>query len=167
MINKQTQFLKLIEKHQGILYKVSRMYMDFDQDQEDLRQEIIYQLWKSYEKFKGDSHFSSWMYRVAINTAITYFKKDKKRVDKDQLSDRMDIKADEEDFEEESKLAHFYRAVKTLNMVEKALILLSIEGQSHKQIAANLGLSEVNTRVKLNRTKNKLRILIKNQGYEF
>ena len=78
-----------------------------------------------------------------------------------------DFADDEEDFEEESKLAHFYRAVKTLNMVEKALILLFIEGQSHKQIAANLGLSEVNTRVKLNRTKNKLKILIKNQGYEF
>ena len=167
MVSKQTEFLQLIEQHQGILYKVSRMYMDFDQDQEDLRQEIIYQLWKSYEKFKGDSQFSSWMYRVAINTAITYFKKDKKRVDKDQLSDRMDIKADEEDFEEESKLAHFYKAVKTLNKVEKALILLFIEGQSHREIAANLGLTEVNTRVKLNRTKNKLKTLIKNQGYEF
>tara|TARA_B100000809_G_C15126800_1_gene526630 strand:+ start:1500 stop:1925 length:426 start_codon:yes stop_codon:yes gene_type:complete len=141
--------------------------MDFDQDQEDLRQEIIYQLWKSYGKFKGNSQFSSWMYRVAINTAITYFKKDKKRIVTNELNDGIDIKAVEEDFEEESKLTHFYRAVKTLNRVEKALILLFIEGQSHKEISASLGLTEVNTRVKLNRTKSKLKTLIKNQGYEF
>lgn len=167
MESKQAEFLKLIEKHQGILYKVSRMYMDSDQDQEDLRQEIVYQLWKSYEKFKGNSQFSSWMYRVAVNTAITYFKKDKKRIDKAELDAQLDVKLEEEDLTEESKLAHFYRAVKKLNKIEKAIILFFIEGLSHKEIASNLGLTEVNTRVKLNRTKIKIKTLIKNQGYEF
>ena len=167
MESKQAEFLKLIEKHQGILYKVSRIYMDSDQDQEDLRQEIVYQLWKSYEKFKGNSQFSSWMYRVAVNTAITYFKKDKKRIDKAELDAQLDIKLEEQDLTEESKLAHFYRAVKKLNKIEKAIILFFIEGLSHKEIASNLGLTEVNTRVKLNRTKIKIKTLIKNQGYEF
>lgn len=167
MESKQAEFLNLIEKHQGILHKVSRMYMDSDQDQEDLRQEIVFQLWKSYEKFKGKSQFSSWMYRVAVNTAITYFKKDKKRIDKAELGEQLDVKFEEEDLTEESKLAHFYRAVKKLNKIEKAIILFFIEGLSHKEIASNLGLTEVNTRVKLNRTKIKIKTLIKNQGYEF
>lgn len=143
------------------------MYMDTEVDQEDLRQEIIFQLWKSIDKFKGDSQFSSWMYRVAINTSITYFKKDKRRPDKSEIIPNLDISDETESDEKESQLAHFYKAVKTLNKIEKAIILLFIEGYSHNDIAKQLGLSSGNTRVKLNRTKQKIKELIKKQGYEF
>ena len=78
MEKKQQKFLNLIEDHKGILYKVSRMYMDNSEDQNDLIQEIVFQLWKSYERFEGNSQFSTWMYRVSLNTALTYFKKEKK-----------------------------------------------------------------------------------------
>ncbi|WP_437918662.1 RNA polymerase sigma factor [Sphingobacterium sp. LRF_L2] len=78
MDKKEKQFLKLITSHKGILHKVGRIYMDTISDREDLHQEIIIQLWKSYESFKGDSEFSSWMYRVAVNTAISYYKKEKR-----------------------------------------------------------------------------------------
>ena len=74
----QTEFLRLIEQHKGILYKVSKMYMDNSEDQNDLVQEIVLQLWKSYERFEGNAQFSTWMYRVSLNTALTYFKKEKK-----------------------------------------------------------------------------------------
>lgn len=141
--------------------------MDSDVDREDLEQEIIFQLWKSFEKFDGKSKFSTWMYRVALNTSITYFKKNKRRVDRDSINHQIDIKDEIDDSNEESKLAHFYRAVKSLNKVEKALILLFIEGHSHKEIGGHLGLSEGNARVKLNRTKKKLQKIIKEQGYEF
>lgn len=164
---KEKEFLGLIEQHSGVLYKVSRMYMDTEVDQEDLRQDIIFQLWKSIDKFKGDSQFSSWMYRVAINTSITYFKKDKRRPDKSEINPNLDITDEVETDEKESQLAHFYRAVKTLNKIEKAIILLFIEGYSHNEIAKQLGLSSGNTRVKLNRTKQKIKDLIKKQGYEF
>lgn len=73
-------FLNLMEAHKGILHKVARLYMDSPEDREDLQQEIMIQLWKSYQNFKGDSAFSSWMYRVAINTAISYFKKENEEV---------------------------------------------------------------------------------------
>ena len=167
MKNQQKIFLKLLEEHRGILIKITRVYMDNDADREDLQQEIVFQLWRSYERFTGKSKFSTWMYRVALNTAITYFKKEKRRVDRNHISEKFEIRAEENDDRKESQLAHFYKAVQELNKVEKALILLFIEGQSHKEIADNLGLSEVNARVKLNRTKKKIQQLIKNQGYEF
>lgn len=76
----EQEFLTAINKHKGILYKVSRMYFDNLEDQEDLFQEIILQLWKSLHTFKGNCAFSSWMYRVALNTAIVFFKKKEKAI---------------------------------------------------------------------------------------
>ncbi len=142
------------------------MYMDAPEDREDLEQEIIFQLWRSYDRYRGDSKFSTWMYRVAINTAITYFKKDKRRTDNVELDTQLDIELDENSFESE-RLAHFYQAVKKLTRIEKAIILLFIEGNSHQSIAESLGITPVNARVKLNRTKKKLKEIIKEQGYEF
>jgi RNA polymerase sigma-70 factor (ECF subfamily) len=143
--------------------------MDSKADQEDLQQEIIYQLWKSFPRFKGDSKFSTWMYRVALNTAITFYKKDLKRLDKQ--NGELDINnatfTVEEHGTKDLQLRHFYQAIKKLNKIERALILLFIEGNSHQEIGHSLGLSEGNARVKLSRTKVKLQEIIKNQGYEF
>ncbi len=163
---KEKEFLALMSTHKGILHKVGRMYMDTAEDQEDLHQEIIIQLWKSYGNFKGESEFSSWMYRVAVNTAITYFKKEKRRSDtfayeivKEPVSEPYDTKKEEQ-------LALFYKAVQQLTAVEKAIILYFMEGLSHKEIGSQLGITEVNARVKLNRTKEKLQDIIKKSGYE-
>ncbi|WP_229731815.1 RNA polymerase sigma factor [Chishuiella changwenlii] len=143
------------------------MYMDDIEDQNDLVQEIVLQLWKSYERFQSKSQFSTWMYRVSLNTALTYFKKEKKKSDRYTFLENLD-KVDETDtLEKETQLELFYKAVHELNKVEKALIFLFLEGQSHKEIASNLGITEVNARVKLNRTKEKIQIIIKTYGYEF
>nr|WP_262897294.1 sigma-70 family RNA polymerase sigma factor [Faecalibacter bovis] len=156
-----------MDKHKGILYKVSRMYMDNSEDQNDLVQEIVMQLWKSYERFEGNSQFSTWMYRVSLNTALTYFKKEKKKSERFTFLENVD-KVDEVDSnEKEQQLELFYKAVHELNKVEKALIFLFLEGQSHKEIGQNLGITEGNARVKLNRTKDKLQNIIKTYGYEF
>lgn len=163
----EQEFLTLIIQHKGILYKVSRMYFDNLEDQQDLFQEIILQLWKSLDSFKGNSQFSSWMYRVALNTAIVFFKKEKRKPDKFNSIKVEPIAQDVYSTEKDLQLVHFYKAVKELNKIEKALILQFIEGFSGKEIADNLGLSEVNVRVKLNRTKKKLQEIIKTQGYEF
>lgn len=160
-------FLTAIDTHKGILYKVSRMYFDKLEDQQDLFQEIILQLWKSLGSFKGESEFSSWMYRVALNTAIVFFKKEKRKPDNYVSIKNEPIAYEDYDNEKDQQLVHFYKAVKQLNKIEKALILLFIEGFSGKEIAENLGLSEVNVRVKIKRTKSKLQKIIKTQGYEF
>lgn len=167
MESTEQEFLARIETHKGIIYKISRMYMDNSADQEDLFQEIIYQVWKSYASFGGQSQFSSWMYRVALNTAIVFLKREKKKPEtSEEMPEHLAI---EEDFsgEKELQLEHFYQAVQKLEKIEKALVFYYLEDYSHKEIAENLGISEVNTRVKLNRAKNKIKELIKKQGYEF
>ncbi|WP_230466649.1 sigma-70 family RNA polymerase sigma factor [Faecalibacter macacae] len=143
------------------------MYMDNDEDRNDLIQEIVLQLWKSYERFEGNAQFSTWMYRVSLNTALTYFKKEKKKTDKYTFLDNLDRIDEVDSNEKETQLELFYKAVHELNKVEKALIFLFLEGQSHKEIGQNLGITEGNARVKLNRTKDKLQTIIKTYGYEF
>lgn len=159
-------FLNLIEVHKGILHKVARLYMDSSEDREDLQQEIIIQLWKSYQNFKGESAFSSWMYRVAINTAISYFKKEKRRSDVYNYDGAKEPENEDYNPEKDRQLEVFYQAVQELNAVEKALIFYFMEGLSHRETGIQLGLSEGNVRVKLNRTKEKLQQIIKKTNYE-
>ena len=161
MHDTQKIFLQQINENKGIIHKVTKMYMDNPLDQEDLFQEIVMQLWKAYPSFKGTSKFSTWMYRVALNTAIVFFKKDHRKVDKASLNEQIEIADFSDSHEKEEKLAYLYKAVQELNQIEKALIFLFLENQSHREIAQNLGITEVNARVKLNRTKEKLQQIIK------
>lgn len=167
MREKEQEFLNRIESHKGILYKVSKMYMDNSDDQQDLFQEIVCQLWKSYESFRNESQFSTWMYRVAVNTAIVFLRKEKRKVDRYEIASE-NVKDDEGDSHiKESQLDHFYKAVQKLEKIDKAIIFYQLEGFSHKEIGENLGISEGNARVKLNRAKEKLKEIIKKQGYGF
>lgn len=167
MKNLEQEFLQLLENHKGILHKISRMYMDNSDDRNDLVQEMIYQLWKSYKRFEGNSQFSTWMYRVCLNTALTFFKKEDKKIKTNEIRDDFDHLYEEQSDIKEDQLKHFYVAVQQLNRVEKAIVFLYLEGKSHKEIGSDLGISEGNARVKLNRTKDKLQQIIKDNGYEF
>ena len=162
MDSKESLFLQTIGQNKGMLFKICRIYQDDPQDRDDLLQEIILQLWAVFDSYRGESKITSWMYRVALNTAITFFKKQKRRPDKDQMPPEFDRA--EEPFaagEKEEQLALFYKAVQQLTKVEKALIYLYMEDQPYEEIAAALGISQVNVRVRLNRVKNKLKDIIK------
>lgn len=164
----EATFLQLINQHKGILYKASRIYADSTEDREDLQQEILIQLWKSYQNFKGNSEFSTWMYRVAINTAITFLKKEKQRATHHtDSSHHFEFQSEEYNPSKDKQLEIFYKAVQELKPLEKAIIFYFMEGLSHKEIGNNMGLSEGNARVKLNRTKEKIQYIIKKSGYEF
>lgn len=164
----ETTFLKLVNRHKGIVYKASRIYADSVEDREDLQQEILIQLWKSYQNFKGNSEFSTWMYRVAINTAITYLKKEKQRSGSHtEVPHHFEVQQEDYNSVKDRQLEIFYSAVQELNPLEKAVIFYFMEGMSHKEIGNNLGLSEGNARVKLSRTKEKIQQIIKKSGYEF
>jgi len=165
--SKQTRFLQLIEEHKGILFKICKIYQEDADDQNDLLQEITLQLWLAFDSFRGESKFSSWMYRVALNTAIVFFKKQKRRPDDQPLPEDFDREEISAASEKEEQLALFYKAVKQLNKVEKALIYLYMEDQPYADIASHLGITEVNVRVRLNRIKNKLKDLIKKMSYEY
>lgn len=161
--DKKIEFTRLIEENQGIVHKVCRIYADNPDQHEDLFQEIVLQLWKSYDSFKGNSKFSTWMYRVGINTAITIFRKRKRRPQHSSIEHHhFHIKSEEKDEELEFRLKMMRKAINQLNDIERALVLLYLDDLSYREIAETLGITEVNARVKMNRVKKKLKAMLEN-----
>ncbi len=160
MSSLESEFLEKVERHKGVLFKISKMYMDEPEDQNDLFQEITYQLWKAYPTFEGKSKFSTWMYRVALNTAIVFLKSERKRdfISREEVQN-MDIK-EESTNQEELKTQIMYNAIHQLSPIDKALIFYYLEDYSGKEMAEQLGITEGNCRVKLNRAKQKLTDLV-------
>ena len=155
------QFVTNLEKDQNIVHKICRIYTNDQASHNDLFQEITIQLWKAYPKFRGDSKFSTWMYRVALNTAITLYRKKKRGIQtQDYDTVHFRIKAEEYNDETEQQLTLLYNAVKELNDIDKALVFLYLEDKNYRDISETLGISEVNARVKMNRVKKKLRNIL-------
>ena len=155
------QFVSQLEAHQNIVHKVCSLYTDNREAHNDLFQEIAIQLWKAYPRFRGDSKFSTWMYRVALNTAITLYRKSKKQPrtqDFDTVLYR--VKAEQYDPSQEQQLNLMYSAIRELGDIDKALVFLYLEDKNYGEIAETLGISEVNARVKMNRIKTKLKTIL-------
>lgn len=155
------QFVTNLEQNQNIVHKICRIYTNDQAGHNDLFQEITIQLWKAYPKFRGDAKFSTWMYRVALNTAITLYRKKKRGIQTtDYDSVHFRIQAEEYDGAVEKQLSLLYSAVKELNDIDKALVFLYLEDKNYKEISETLGISEVNARVKMNRVKTKLKKIL-------
>ena len=151
------EFLKTIHGHQKIIYKVCRLYRNTRQDEEDLFQEIVYQLWKSYPSFKGEAKISSWMYRIALNTAMVVYRKKALPVTYvENVPEYLNTTGNTTSENEE----RLFAALQVLNDAEKAIISLYLDNFSYSEIAEITGLSETNTGVKLNRIKNKLKTIL-------
>lgn len=162
-MNKELEhnFVTQLEQNQNIVHKVCRIYTHDPDSHNDLFQEITIQLWKAFPKFRGDSKFSTWMYRVSLNTAITLYRKSKRRIKTSDIDKfNFKIKAEEYDDQEEQQLKLMYATVKQLNDIEKALVFLYLEDKSYREIAETMGISEVNARVKMNRVKTKLKKIL-------
>lgn len=155
----EKEFLKVIHDFQKIIYKICRVYRDSREDQEDLFQEIVYQLWISYPSFKGESKVSSWIYRIALNTAIAIYRKSKILIDYYQEFPEHIQPSDEKTISENEE--RLFWALRKLNDSEKAVISLYLEGFNYQEIAEITGLSESNVGVRLNRIKNKLKEILK------
>ena len=154
-------FVQQLEKNQNIVHKICRLYTHDKESHNDLFQEITIQLWRAYPKFRGDSKFSTWMYRVALNTAITLYRKSERRIQtQDYENISFKIQAEEYDDTTEQQLKLMYAALKELNDIDKALVFLYLEDKSYKEISQTLGISEINARVKMNRAKEKLRRIL-------
>ena len=162
-MNKELEhkFVTLLEENQNIVHKVCRIYANNQESHNDLFQEITIQLWKAFSKFRGESKFTTWMYRVSLNTAITLYRKSKRDIKTSDIETiNFRITAEEYDTEVEERLKLMYAAIKRLNDIEKALVLLYLENKSYKEIADTMGISEVNARVKMNRVKTKLKKIL-------
>ena len=157
----EQKFVSDLEKHQNIVHKVCRIYTNNQDAHNDLFQEITIQLWKAYPKFRGDAKFSTWMYRVALNTAITLYRKSKRSIQTQDFDSVLyKVQSNEYDDTEEQQLKFLYKSIHELSDIEKALVFLYLEDKNYKEISETMGITEVNARVKMNRVKNKLKKLV-------
>ncbi len=159
--NITSEFIALLEQHQNLIHKVCRIYTSDEDTHQDLFQEISIQLWKAYPNFRGDSKFTTWAYRVALNTAISLFRKSRKNVETSSIDvSSFQLKYQEYDDTEEIQLQHLYKAIHQLNDIDKALVFMYLEDKDYREISETLGISEVNARVKMNRIKTKLKEIL-------
>jgi len=155
------ELIERITENQGAIHKVCNVYANSREDREDLKQEIILQLWKSYPGFQGKSKFSTWMYRIAFNTAITNIRKSKRHPIVEALSGtEQSIPAREDIDYMDDDMNSLFKAIAKLRDVEKAIVTLYLEEKSYKDIGEIVGISEKNVSVKIVRLKDKLKKLI-------
>ncbi|NBC67093.1 MAG: sigma-70 family RNA polymerase sigma factor [Bacteroidetes bacterium] len=159
---KENKFIRLVDEFQGIIHKVCRMYCDDKTHREDLFQEIILQLWKSYPSFKSESKFSTWMYRVALNVAIQDFRKEKKRrfLFLEHFEFKEPASAPKNEFKEE-RIEELYKAISKLDKIERAIMLLHLDEVPNEEIAEIVGITQNYVRVKMTRIRRKIAQTIK------
>jgi RNA polymerase sigma factor (sigma-70 family) len=159
----EDKFVNDINQNMGIIHKISNIYFIDADDRKDACQEILYQLWRSYPGFKGGSKFSTWMYKVALNTAITYSKKGSREVPTDmQTGNWEQLAAGNEQQHVNERLALLYAAINALSVTDKAITLLYLEDNSYDEIAEITGLTKTNVSVRLVRIKKALKEKLKN-----
>lgn len=163
--NKEARFLHLLNTHRGIIYRLVKVYARAAADQEDLAQEMALQLWKSFDHFLGKSQFSTWMYRVCLNTALTHYNSIQKHTS--VPIEEVTLCSDQSGTDHrEERLELLYRHIQGLSVSDRAVVFLYLEGLSGQEIATSLGISEGNARVKLTRIKDRLKKQLAIYGYE-
>ena len=158
LTNKES-FLQLIQANKGIIYKICKSYCHNKTDHEDLAQEIIYQLWKSGKSFDNSFRFSTWMYRVALNTAISFYRKEKRTnaiisfpEEKPELEDETTVTN-----EMDERIKQLQQFIDRLRELDKALMLLYLETKKYSEIAEILGITETNVATRISRIKEKMK----------
>ena len=157
--NKTDNFLNVIESNKGILYKVANSYCRNNEDRKDLIQEIILQLWKSYDNYNETSKYSTWMYRISLNVAISFYRKEnsRKRISNPLTTEIFDFSDTEISEEKETNFGILNQIISELNDLNKAVMLLYLEEKSYKEISEIIGITETNVATKIGRIKSKLK----------
>jgi RNA polymerase sigma-70 factor (ECF subfamily) len=154
-------FLDQLDENQNLIHKICSLYTNSEYAHRELFQEITVQLWKAYPTFKGDSKFSTWAYRVGLNTAMALYRKSIRTATVSFDSKIHNVNVDDYNYEVEEHIKLLYKAVQEqLNDVEKALVFMYLEEKDYSEIAETLGISEVNARVKISRIKDKLKKIL-------
>ncbi|MBC7885409.1 MAG: sigma-70 family RNA polymerase sigma factor [Saprospiraceae bacterium] len=163
-MTKEQEFTRLVSENKGIIYKICNSYCSDKNDREDLAQEIIYNLWKSFDSFNNEFKFSTWMYRIALNVAISFYRREKKFKNHDSISEGLIVFEEmSEDIEVENNLLLLQDFINELKEIDKAIILLYLDDKSHREIAHITGFTETNVATKINRIKDKLRTNFSNK----
>ena len=158
MGDNEDKFISILENHKGIIYKITNSYCKNKSDQQDLMQEIILQLWKSYPKYDNQYKLSTWIYRIALNTSISNYRKNKVRKEKTtELTPILTTSVNEVSPKEEEKYSDLQKFIKELKEIDKAIILLYLEGLSQKEISKIMGITSSNVSTRINRIKISLK----------
>ena len=160
-MSKKEEFITLLESHVKIVYKVIHAYCKQEADKKDLEQEIVLQLWNSFDRYDPTYKFSTWMYKVALNTAVSYYRGFSKRKEQQYYGDYTSIlnviEEDEGYLEKEHNLQLLKRFIAELDDLNKAIMILYLEEKSHEEIGEIIGISKSNVGTKINRIKTKLK----------
>jgi len=153
------KFISVIKDNQNLIFKICHSYCSNPDNRKDLQQEILMQLWNSFSKFDGRVKISTWIYQIALNTAISFYRNDRKRKDKNVTIDASVISLSNFEYapEQDENVTMLYQFIENLNAMDKALILLYLDDNKYKDIADILGISETNVATKISRIKKILK----------
>jgi RNA polymerase sigma-70 factor (ECF subfamily) len=171
MTNKEEHFKQVVEQNKVRILRICKSYAPSEEDCKDMYQEVLINIWKSLENFKGNSEIGTWIYRIAVNTSLTFAGKQFKRmklnvdIETSNLKSLLDEERDEA-LIKENRFQDLQVHLNQLSVIDKALMGLMLEGLSTKEIADVIGITEPNVRVKIHRIKEDLRISMKGGGYE-
>jgi RNA polymerase sigma factor (sigma-70 family) len=153
----QERFQTLVDEHKKILYKVCNSYCRDRDARDDLAQEIIIQLWRSFHKFDERYRFSTWMYRIALNVAISFYRRENTRTRYVISDEEHLLEAIDETKNQPEEIRLLYKFIEGLDPLNKALVLLYLDGNNYQEIADVLGISETNVATKISRLKSKMK----------
>lgn len=160
LVDKKGTFIAAIKENEGFIFKIAAVYTNSTDDKNDLVQEIIYQLWKSYDSFTQKSKLSTWMYRVALNVAIYQLKVSKKRIFTILIDEQVLDYHEVDNSKTEENWQIFRQQIDTLNLLDKGIVMLYLDNKSYDEIAEIIGISSSNVATKLSRIKEKLKTQI-------
>jgi len=152
----EAEFLGMLREYNRIIYKVTSFYTDENNTLDDLYQDVVLNLWKAFPNFRNESQLSTWIYRIALNTCVSFYRKNTRRPTCVEITP--DVKAYEE---ENEAVAELYACINRLGKLERALILLYLEDRPYKEIAEIMGITATNVSTKINRIKEKLKQISK------
>lgn len=157
--DKQEQFLSVIQSNKGIIYKVANVYCNNAEDRKDIVQEIVLQLWRAFDHYNAEYKHSTWIYRIALNVAISFYRKERsrKKISRDLTDAVFDLADAEVPDAKEVNMQLLLQFIGGLKELEKALILLYLEERSYREIAEIIGITETNVATKLSRIKTDLK----------
>lgn len=152
-------FAQLMEQHKGIVYKIVNSYCQHKDERQDLAQEILTTMWLAFENYNEEYKFSTWMYRIALNVAISYYRKDSKREDKPNANQECIVHIADlsQDGERSEEIKQLYAFISQLDKLNKAIMLLYLESESYENIASSLGISKTNVATRIGRIKETLK----------
>ena len=152
----KNRFIEIIHENHGLISKVAKMYSNSLEDEQDLYQDIVYQLWKSYPSFRDESKITTWMYRIALNTGIHYLDRGKKKTQHVKMDESFLNEPEIIDVSGQERHDILFARIKKLNDIEKGIIFLYLEGKSYDEIAIITGFTTTNIGTRLNRIRQKL-----------